>query len=91
MILVTIFIVFYSICVLFATCELDERLSIAYDQMDAEIAQFDWYLFPIEVQQLLPIVIMNAQQPIVLACFGSISVNRETLKKVPHQVDQMEK
>lgn len=60
-ILVTIFASIYPICIIFTCCELGERLSIVYDQMDFDIGQFDWYRFPIEIQRLLPLVMMNAQ------------------------------
>lgn len=73
----------YSVCISFVTCELGERFTIAYGEMDCEFKQFKWYLFPIEVQRLLPILVQNAQQPVTLRCFGSIAANREAFKKVP--------
>lgn len=46
------------------------------------MGQFKWYLFPLEIKQILPIVLMNAQQPVNLKCIGSIPCDRETFKKV---------
>lgn len=66
----------------FICCELGERLTMAYAKLEFQIEQFDWYAFPIEAQRLLPILMLNAQQPIALQCFGCISTNREAFKKV---------
>lgn len=84
----TIFATIYAICIVFICCELGERLAIVYDQLDSNIGQFHWYLFPLEIQRLLPLIMINAQQPIILVCFGSISANRETFKKVQHPFGQ---
>lgn len=34
------------------------------------------------VQKILPTILIHAQQPINIHCFGSIPCNRETFKKV---------
>lgn len=44
--------------------------------------EFDWYLFPSEIQRMLPIIMMYAQQPVGIACFGSTTCNRDTFKYV---------
>lgn len=46
------------------------------------LVQFDWYLFPIEVQKVLPICFLSVQEPVEIKCFGSIACTRETFKKV---------
>lgn len=40
------------------------------------------YSFPMELQRMLPIVILIGQQPVALECFGSILCLRNTLKSV---------
>lgn len=64
------------------TCEVAERITNEFLEIDYVIGHFDWYLYPTEVQRMLPIVIIMAQQPVVIECFGSISCSRETFKKV---------
>lgn len=78
---------FYAICIIFIICEFGERLTIAYDEMNCQIEQFDWYLFPIEIKRLLPILMIDAQQRVELQCFGTLSASRESLKKVYAQFD----
>lgn len=80
--LMTILQAFYALCIVFIACELCERLTIAYAELEYKIEQFEWYAFPIKAQRLLPILMLNAQQPITLQCFGGISTNREAFKKV---------
>lgn len=66
----------------FIACELGQRLSNSFAEIEDIFDQFDWYLLPIGVQRLLLIVIVNAQQPVVIKCFGNISGSREQFKKV---------
>lgn len=46
--------------------ELGQRFSNSFIEIDDAIGQLDWYLFPIGIQRLLPITIMNVQQPVVI-------------------------
>lgn len=72
----------YAFDILAIICEIGQRYCNGFDGFIKKIDQFKWYLFPLELQQILPIVITNAQQTVTLKCFGSIACNRENLKKV---------
>lgn len=63
-------------------CELGERMSGAFEKIDVTIEKFDWYLFPIGVKRMLPMVMAGTQQPVALECFGSIACSREVFRKV---------
>lgn len=80
--LITALQVIYAFGVLFVSCELGQRITVAFDECSVMIDQFDWYLFPVEIQRMLLIVINFAQQPIVIKCFGSAACDRETFKYV---------
>lgn len=71
-----------GLALVFIACELGQRINNAFDEIDSTIEQFDWYLFPIEVKRILPMIIVIAQQPIALECFGSIACSREIFEKV---------
>lgn len=71
-----------ALTAVFIACELSQRMNDAFDGIDATIAQFDWYLFPIKIQRTLPMIIANAQQPVTLECFGSIVCSRQVFGKV---------
>lgn len=67
---------------LFFTCEVGQRFSDEFDDICDVIEQFNWYAFPAQVQRMLPIIILAAQQPVAVECFGSIMCLRDTFKSV---------
>ena len=80
--IVPAFELFSAFVLVFICCELAGLLSNHFDYIDDTMGQFKWYLFPWKIQQILPIILINAQQPVYLKCFGSIPCDRETFKKV---------
>lgn len=77
--LVMLFLAFTPVAV---TCELTGQMSIGFDGIYDEIIKFKWYLWPLKTRKLLLIFLPNAQQQVRFECFGSISSDRDTLKKV---------
>lgn len=73
----------YVFGTVYIICEIGERASEAFEEIDNGIgAIFDWYLFPPQIQKILPLLTMDAQQLVALQCFGSILCNRETFENV---------
>lgn len=81
---ITLFEVIYSFGVLFITCELGQRVNLAFNECNDMVEQFDWYSFPANVQRMLPLILHFMQQPIETKCFGSTTCDRETFKQVKH-------
>lgn len=79
---ISIFEMFCSIIVLFVTCELGDQISMEFDEINDQINEFNWYLCPLNVQKMLPAMMMNLQQPVDFKCFGSSACNRSTFKEV---------
>lgn len=73
---------FFSLAILLASCELSGRLSNEFDDMNDLVEDIDWYLLPIKIQKIWPMIMMNAQQPVGFKSFGSYVCNRDTYKKV---------
>lgn len=73
---------FVSFAMVFVSCELSQHLTDEFDGIDEIFDQSDWYLFPFKIQQLLPTIMLNTQQPVYIKCFGGIPCNRQTFKKV---------
>lgn len=67
---------------LFVPCELAGRISSRFEDINDLITQFDWYLFPQEVKQTLPLIMIISQQEVGFTCLGSFLCNRATFKKV---------
>ena len=61
-----------------------DRLTSAFVGIDYGFDQLNYYLFSTEIQQILPIIMMNTQKPVVFQCFGTASMCRESFKKVIH-------
>lgn len=72
----------WSFGLMFVSCELAGQMSYEFDDIDYIIGQFNWYLFRLEVQKVLPIIIINAHEEVAFECYGSAMCNRETFKKV---------
>ena len=66
----------------FVACEIGERGSEKITEIEDEINKFDWYLFPMPIQQMLPTILISIQKPAIIECFGSISCTREQFKMV---------
>lgn len=66
----------------FPTGELGERMTSAFDQISVTIEVVQWYKFPIEIQKILPIIINEAHEPVVLNCYGSTACLRASFKVV---------
>ena len=73
---------FWSFGMVFGNCELGHWIAKAYEQIDYEIGQFDWYSFPVNMLRMLPTLIIGAQQPVGINVLGIISCSREDFKKV---------
>lgn len=82
MLLVSIFYGLFVFLILFIPCEMCERAGNLFDDVDNEIVQLDWYSFPLEIQKLLPILMINTQEAVIIKCFGSVACTRWQFKKV---------
>lgn len=64
------------------SCEMGQRFTTNFDEVNDDINKLNWYKFPIEVQRLLPILTLVTQQQLVVECFGSVACLRESFKSV---------
>lgn len=78
----TIILAIYAFALLLIACELCQRINVAFEECSDMIDQFKWYLFPDEIQRMLPTIFAFTQQPIEINCFGSTACNRESFKNV---------
>lgn len=66
----------------FILCEIGQRLTDAIYAIVYEFEQLKWYLLPIKIQRILPIILMNAQKPMTMGCFGIVVGDRNQFKQV---------
>lgn len=72
----------WSVIIIFAACEIGERGIALFEKMENEINQFEWYLFPLRIQRMLPTILIVAQEQAIINCFGSIACTRQCFKEV---------
>ena len=72
----------YSFGIVFMACEFGQRMTSAFADINILIGQFNWYKFPLKIKKMLPVILMSAQEPVVLEVFGNIACSRETYQKV---------
>lgn len=78
----TIFFGFWPVGLIFFTCEIGQEFTNIVGKFNNEFERWNWYLFSIKIQRLLPIFIINVQEPVVIKCFGIICGSRDQFKKV---------
>lgn len=63
-------------------CEFGQRVNDSFEHIHDTINKFEWYMFPLEMQKLLPIMMNVADQQVTIKVFGNISCDRDTFKTV---------
>lgn len=72
-----------SLTILSTVTELSQVITNQFEMFNNELDQCAWYAFhSMKMQQILMIVMANAQQPTFIRGFGNIPCTRETFKKV---------
>lgn len=82
--LIALCFLFAAFSMIFTLCELGERITGRFNEIDNEIFYSDWYTFPMNVQKILPIIINGTQSSIVFRGIGSMECTRESFKRVKH-------
>lgn len=74
---------FFGFALIYVVCELSQRISNAFcDISDAIDTGYDWYLYPLELQRMLPLIMLPIQKPVVIRCFGCVQCSRRAFKNV---------
>lgn len=80
--------IFYAFGNLGVACEIGQRIMIAFDECSEMVNQFSWYLFPREIQRMLPMILNFTQQPVEIIHFGSKASDQGTFKSV-REIDRI--
>lgn len=82
MIIPLVCMMFWSFSIIFVYCEFGERMSNGFNEINDSICCVNWYTFPINMQRMIPNILIIAQKPVVLDAFGKISCKREVFTNV---------
>lgn len=73
---------FWSLAFVLMVCFLGQYVNDAFEEIESEIYQLDWYRFPVGMWPSVSIFLVGIQQTTSLKVYGSTSCDRETFKKV---------
>lgn len=75
-----------GICIMlpfmFIFCHFGENVKTAYLDLSDSIYGISWYLYPVKIQKLLPVILMSSAKPIRFESVGSLDCSYETFKSV---------
>lgn len=67
---------------IFFSCEIGQQFTNSFERVSDRFDLLKWYLFPNKIQQLLPTILINTQEPIIIECYGLMNGSRDQFKKV---------
>lgn len=83
-----VFLVLASFVVIGIACEFSARLTNQFETICDALLQCNWYLYPIKLQKMLIMVIVNVQQPVQVAGFGNMKCSRDSFKQVQFCIEK---
>lgn len=63
-------------------CELGQRSSDVFIEINDLFDQFQWHRFPVKMKHILTLTMIVLQKPVSIECFGSFFCCREAFKSV---------
>lgn len=72
----------WSFVAIFLICEFGGMVTDRFEKFYDDLCQCNWYLYPMEIQRIYLIFMVNAQQPTMIQGFANIVCTREYYKKV---------
>lgn len=73
---------FASIIFILIFCEIGEKVTQMFVEIDREICQIRWFRFPIGVQRYFVTIMSFSQNTVKFDGFGNITGSREVFKQV---------
>lgn len=74
-----------SFGVVFMFCELGEELNGQTKEINDAMCELDWDSFPLNLQRMMPMILLTTQHPKELTAYGGTLCTRNTFKRVSHQ------
>lgn len=77
-----IFQLSWSFILVFIYCDFGGKVSNEFNDIYEVVCSLDWHSFPIEIQKMMPNIIIAVQKPVLVRGFGNISCTRTVFQKV---------
>lgn len=68
-------------------CNSGGKVTAAFVDLNESIYRMSWYLYPMECQTNVLVMVMMANKPVYLGGFSSLKCSRETFKQVDSKYD----
>ena len=75
-------LVFWSFASMFLLCEYGQMVTTRFEDIDEAVYQSEWHSFPDKIQRILPTIINNTQQLVIISGFCDVEYTRETFDSV---------
>lgn len=75
-------VTFWSFALIFLFCNFGEKISGQFTKLNDVIYQCNWYLCPLKIQQMFPMILTATQNVPTMTSFGNVVCSRESFKKV---------
>lgn len=73
---------YWPFALIFFFCYFGEMINGEFAELYDVITQSNWYLYDIEIQRMIPIILAGTQNPPVLKGFGNVMCTRDSFQKV---------
>lgn len=73
---------FWSFALILFFCEFGAMVTGEFVAFNERLHQCNWYFFPIEVQRIFLIFMLDAQEPMLICGYGNITCTRDSFKNV---------
>lgn len=83
-----LFLMIWSFVIEFHAWNLGEQVCTHFEAIHDTLLESEWYSLPIEIQKLLPVLMMTTQQPVSVSGFANTILAWETFRKVILKVNQ---
>lgn len=80
---------FVALLTAFTACEIGQQINYAFAGIYSTVDHLNWYLLPIKLKRIFPMIIGITQQPIEMECFGSVTCVRPVFKDVNNNQTQI--
>lgn len=77
-----IMIIFWAFATVFLYCEFGDNVSSRFDEINDAIYESNWHSLPVYTQKAVPIIMIAAQERVVINGFGNFPLTRDTFKLV---------
>lgn len=78
--------ILWSIITTFVVCEFGQQVNNAFGELNDLFDEFDWWAYPMEIQRIVPTVMVITQRPVTIHGFGNLPCIRQLFKKVSIQL-----